>query len=31
VAPDGAIRARLLPVEIVSDGHPVLIAEPQGK
>jgi len=28
VAPDGAIRARLLPVEIVSDGHPVLIAGP---
>ena len=24
VAPDGAITARLLPVEIVSDGHPVL-------
>ncbi len=30
VAPDGTIRARLLPVEIVSDGHPVLVAGPQG-
>jgi poly-gamma-glutamate synthesis protein (capsule biosynthesis protein) len=26
VTPDGVIRGRLLPVEIVSDGHPVLIA-----
>jgi poly-gamma-glutamate capsule biosynthesis protein CapA/YwtB (metallophosphatase superfamily) len=25
VTPDGAIRKRLLPVEIVSDGHPVLV------
>jgi poly-gamma-glutamate capsule biosynthesis protein CapA/YwtB (metallophosphatase superfamily) len=25
VTPDGAIRTRLLPVEIVSDGHPVLV------
>jgi poly-gamma-glutamate capsule biosynthesis protein CapA/YwtB (metallophosphatase superfamily) len=25
VAPDGAIRGRLLPVEILSDGHPVLV------
>jgi poly-gamma-glutamate synthesis protein (capsule biosynthesis protein) len=26
VAADGSIRGRLLPVEIVSDGHPVLVA-----
>ena len=28
VAPDGTISGRLLPVEIVSDGHPVLVAGP---
>ena len=28
VTPDGAIQGRLLPVEIVSDGHPVLVAGP---
>jgi poly-gamma-glutamate capsule biosynthesis protein CapA/YwtB (metallophosphatase superfamily) len=28
VTPDGAIRGRLLRVEIVSDGHPVLVAGP---
>jgi poly-gamma-glutamate capsule biosynthesis protein CapA/YwtB (metallophosphatase superfamily) len=26
VAPDGGIRGRLLPVEILSDGHPALVA-----
>jgi hypothetical protein len=31
VAPDGTIRGRLLPVEIVSDGHPVLLAGPEGR
>jgi poly-gamma-glutamate capsule biosynthesis protein CapA/YwtB (metallophosphatase superfamily) len=30
VEPDGTIRGRLLPVEIVSDGHPVLVAGPEG-
>jgi poly-gamma-glutamate synthesis protein (capsule biosynthesis protein) len=29
VAPDGAIQGRLLPVEIVSDGHPALVAGPR--
>jgi poly-gamma-glutamate synthesis protein (capsule biosynthesis protein) len=31
VAADGSIRGRLLPVEIVSDGHPVLVAGSQGR
>jgi len=31
VEPDGAIRGRLLPVEIVSEGHPVLVAGPEGR
>ena len=30
VAPDGTIRGRLLPVEIVSDGHPMLVAGRKG-
>lgn len=30
VTPDGSIRARLLPVEIVSDGHPMLVAARDG-
>ncbi|TMK91487.1 MAG: CapA family protein [Actinobacteria bacterium] len=29
VAPDGATRGRVLPAEIVSDGHPMLITAPQ--
>ena len=29
VAPDGAITGRLLPVEIVSDGHPVFVPRPR--
>jgi poly-gamma-glutamate capsule biosynthesis protein CapA/YwtB (metallophosphatase superfamily) len=29
VAPDGAITGRLLPVEIVSDGHPVFVPGPR--
>lgn len=28
VIPDGAVTGRLLPVEIVSDGHPVLVSGP---
>ena len=30
VAPDGAIQATLLPVEIVSDGHPELVVDVDG-
>ena len=29
VTPDGAVTGRLLPVQIVSDGHPVLVSGPQ--
>ena len=29
VTPDGAVTGRLLPVEIVSDGHPVLVSGPR--
>jgi poly-gamma-glutamate capsule biosynthesis protein CapA/YwtB (metallophosphatase superfamily) len=28
IAPDGTIRAKLLPVEIVSDGHPEMVSRP---
>ncbi len=31
VAPDGSISGRLIPAEIVSDGHPVLITPPQDR
>jgi poly-gamma-glutamate capsule biosynthesis protein CapA/YwtB (metallophosphatase superfamily) len=31
VTPDGTIKARLLPVEIVSSGHPVLATGPEGR
>jgi poly-gamma-glutamate synthesis protein (capsule biosynthesis protein) len=30
VSPDGAVEGRLLPVEIVSDGHPVLCDRSEG-
>jgi poly-gamma-glutamate capsule biosynthesis protein CapA/YwtB (metallophosphatase superfamily) len=29
VTPDGAITGRLLPVEIISDGHPVIVSRPE--